>query len=71
MNVDFIKSKLRLLRGANQTEQETIIKNIGLCAGVIKTGEYLTPQRRIAVFQWIRDNTARLQLPDVPLELEK
>ncbi len=69
MNVDFIKSKIRLLRGANSTEQETLIKNIGICAGVMRTGEYLTPQRRHAVLRWLQENAVRLQLPDLPLEL--
>ncbi|MGE5660106.1 MAG: hypothetical protein ACM37W_26250 [Actinomycetota bacterium] len=69
MNVDFIKAKVRLLRGAPPAERETILKNIGVCAGVIRPGEYLTPQRKHAVTRWLHANAVRLQLPELPLEL--
>jgi len=36
MNVDFIKAQVRLLQGASSSERETLIKNIGVCAGVIR-----------------------------------
>ncbi|HLO48981.1 MAG TPA: hypothetical protein VK211_11245 [Kamptonema sp.] len=68
MNVDFIKAQVRLLPGASPSEQETRLKNIGVCAGVIKAGEYMTPQRRHAVTLWLRSNAVRLRLPQLPLE---
>ena len=68
MNVDFIKAQVRLLQGASASEQETRLKNIGVCAGVIKAGEYLTPQRRHAVTLWLRANAVRLRLPQLPIE---
>ena len=68
MNVDFIKAQVRLLQGASASEQETRLMNIGVCAGVIKAGEYLTPQRRHAVTLWLRANAVRLRLPQLPIE---
>lgn len=69
MNVDFIKAKVRLLHGAPPAEKETLLRYIGVCAGVLRSGEYMTPQRRDAVTTWLRANAVRLQLPQLPIEL--
>lgn len=69
MNVDFIKAQVRLLQGASPNERDTLLKHIGVCAGVMKPGEFLTPQRRHAVTQWLRANAVRLQLPQLPISL--
>ncbi|MBE9123126.1 MULTISPECIES: hypothetical protein [Microcoleaceae] len=69
MNVDFIKAQVRLLQGASSSERETLMKNIGVCAGVIRPGEYVTPQRKHAITLWLQTNAVRLRLPQLPMDL--
>jgi hypothetical protein len=69
MNVDFIKAKVRLLHGAPSSERESLLRNIGICAGVLRSGEFMTPQRRHAITIWLKANAVRLQLPQLPIEL--
>ncbi|MEG3940967.1 hypothetical protein QT995_22760 [Microcoleus sp. S36b_A3] len=45
------------------------MKNIGVCAGVIRPGEYVTPQRKHAITLWLQTNAVRLRLPQLPMDL--
>lgn len=68
MNVDYIKSQIRKLRVSAIEEHDHILRSIGVCAGLFRTSEYFTAQRRSQVTTWLEENAIRLKLPQLPLE---
>ncbi len=66
MNTDYIRAKAHLLRGCTPQERDYIIASIGICAGLLPARQQnaqLSAQKRHEIQSWLRQNAARLKLP--------
>lgn len=67
MNIDYIRSKYKLLHGATPQERDGILKKIGICAGLMSAqSDNLSEQLRDEIKNWLSRNAIKLQLPKPP-----
>lgn len=67
MNIDYIKTKCKLLHGATPQEQDGILLRIGICAGLMPAqSDNLSDQLRDEIKNWLQVNAIKLQLPKLP-----
>ena len=67
MNIDYIKTKCKLLHGATPQERDGILLRIGICAGLTPAqSANLSDQLREEITNWLQVNAIKLQLPKLP-----